>query len=172
MKLAIGAAAPPIRPRPKQRGARSRPAMLLPLALVIAFALRCTEAPTEESQRIIYPTPVPLHLNGEWSGTFVGGRCATPEQISVRLSHFENRIRGFFNMSCLATSTSAVELDGEVSGSFPHVWLRVNDQGACLLSRVLVTSTRITAWSRSSIGALVRSSICLARPPCGFLTDR
>lgn len=123
-------------------------------------------APPPTSSPAATPTPAPpLDLNGEWSGTFAGGLCATPEQIHIRLSHVEDRFRGFFEMSCLATFTRAVELDGALTGTPngypPHVWLNVNDQHACLLSGVAVTSTRIEAWSRSSnlcVGAKLQLS--------------
>jgi hypothetical protein len=134
---------------------------MLPLALILALALRCGDTPTQPSPESVRPTPGPLDLNGEWSGTFVGGRCATSEQIRMRLSHSEGRIRGFFDMSCLSTFTRVVELDGTVSGSLPLVWLDVNDQHVCLLSGVSVTSTRIKLWSRSSnmcVGAELRLS--------------
>ena len=149
MKPAADAAPSPIRRLSKNRGARLNLRMLLLLALILAFALRCGDAPTQPNIRAT-PTPGPLDLNGEWSGTFVGGLCATPEEISIRLSHVEDRIHGFFNMSCLETFSSAVELDGTVSGSYPYVWLNVNDQHACLLSGVAVTSTSITLRSRSA----------------------
>ena len=141
--------------------ARLGPSTLLPLALILAFALRCGDTPTQPVYRSVLPTPAPLDFNGEWSGTFEGGRCTTREAVRIRLRHVGDRIQGFFNMSCLATFTSAVELDGEVSGSFPRVWLKVNDQGVCLMTGVSTTSTSIYLWSRSSnlcVGAKLRLS--------------
>jgi hypothetical protein len=131
-------------------GSKLKPSLLLPLAMILAFAPRCGNTPTGPSLESVRPTPGPLDLNGEWSGTFVGGRCTTAEQVRMRLSHSGNRVGGFFNMSCLSTHTRGVELDGEVGGGFPHAWLIVNDQNVCLLSGVSATSTRLTLWSRSS----------------------
>ena len=137
----------------------------LPLALVLASGLRCGDGPTQPGALTPTPiptpnpTPAPPDLNGEWTGTFVGGSCTTPEEINVRLSHVDGRVRGFFSMSCLSTHSTWVELDGTYGGSFPRVWLNVNDQHACLLSGVAASSTSFTAWSRSSnlcVGARLR----------------
>ena len=135
----------------------------VPLALIIASSLRCGDGPTQPRALTPAPftTPTPPDLNGDWTGTFVGGSCTTPEEINVRLRHVEGRVRGSFEMSCFGTFTERVELDGTLGGSFPVVWLNVNDSHACLLSGVAVTSTSFTAWSRSSKPWWVRGSVCL-----------
>jgi hypothetical protein len=161
MKSAADAEPSPIRWRSKHRGARLGIPMLLPLALILAFALGCGDGPTRPSPQSVLqtppppPPPAPLDLNGEWSGTFVGELCTNPVPIRVQLSHVAGRIRGFFKMSCFDTFTRVVRLNGSLSGSSPGpppglFWLDVNDDHVCLLHSLEVTSTRITLWSRSS----------------------
>ena len=161
MKPAADAEPSPIRWRSKHRGARLGIPMLLPLALILAFALGCGGAPTRPTQQSVLPTPTPtpppapLDLNGEWSGTFMGELCANPVPIRIRLRHVAGSIRGFFKMSCFDTFTSMVELDGSLSGSSPGpppglFWLDVDEQHVCLLHSLGVTSTTITLQSRSS----------------------
>jgi hypothetical protein len=133
---------------------------LVPLVFITLSVLRCGEAPTEPFRidptpsptafPTPGPTPPPLDLNGEWSGTFKGGSCGTPEPVRMTIHHDGDRIQAYFEMSCFSTNgygTRHVELSNRSSGYF---WLYVNDQGACLLSGGQLSSTRIHLFSRSS----------------------
>jgi hypothetical protein len=136
-----------IRSSPKNHPTRSS-LRILPLALVLLSALRCNEAPTQPATAIRTPTPAPLDLNGEWSGTFEGGLCATPEEIRVRLGHVEDRFGGGFTSSCIwGTGRVVVMMRGTVGG---YITLSVNDMTACQFDVVAVTSTSIRAWKRAS----------------------
>lgn len=157
MKPAADAAPSPVGRRSKGPGARLRLPTILPPALILALTLGCGEAPTEPSLQVpTPPPPVPLDLNGEWTGTFSGGRCATPEAIRVRLSHVEDRLRGMFHMSCLSADSSVVELRGQLGdvnslGASGHVSLLVNDQTVCIMTGGgASSSSKIDFWSRSS----------------------